>query len=72
MQIPPNMGKNYADEFRVLYRQLADKNKIALIPFLLQDVAGETELNQPDGIHPNVKGHRLVAENVWAVLKDLL
>lgn len=72
MEIPPNMGKRYTDDFRVLYRQLAEKNQTLLIPFLLQGVGGEPELNQADGIHPNVKGHRIVADNVWAVLKDAL
>jgi acyl-CoA thioesterase-1 len=72
MEIPPNMGKKYTDEFRVLYRQLTEKNQTLLIPFLLKGVGGEPELNQPDGIHPNVKGHLIVAENVWAVLKDVL
>ena len=72
MEIPPNMGKKYTDEFRALYRQVADKNQILLIPFLLQGVGGEPELNQADGIHPNAKGHKIVADNVWAVLKDIL
>ncbi len=72
MEIPPNMGKKYTDEFRELYRQLAEKNQTLLIPFLLKNVGGEPELNQPDGIHPNVQGHKIVAENVWAVLKDIL
>jgi len=72
MEIPPNMGKRYTDDFRVLYRLLAEKNQTLLIPFLLKGVGGEPELNQPDGIHPNVKGHRIVADNVWGVLKDVL
>ncbi len=72
MEIPPNMGKKYTDEFRELYRQLAEKNQTLLISFLLKNVGGEPELNQPDGIHPNVQGHKIVAENVWAVLKDIL
>jgi acyl-CoA thioesterase I len=72
MEIPPNMGKKYTDEFRTLYRQVADRNQILFIPFLLQGVGGEPELNQADGIHPNAKGHQIVADNVWAVLKDIL
>ena len=72
MEIPPNMGKKYTDDFRALYHQLAEKNQTLLIPFLLKSVGGEPELNQPDGIHPNVQGHKIVAENVWAVLKDIL
>jgi len=70
MEIPPNMGKKYTDEFRELYGKLARKNNTLLIPFLLKGVGGEPELNQNDGIHPNVQGHKIVAENVWEVLKD--
>src|ERR1017187_7847466 len=70
MQIPPNMGQQYATEFRNLYPDLAVKNRIALIPFLLQGVGGDPKLNQQDGIHPTAEGHKIVAENVWNVLKD--
>lgn len=72
MQVPPSMGKKYADEFRVIYPELAQKNNVGLIPFLLENVGGEVKLNQKDGIHPNVEGAKIVAENVWKVLeKDL-
>jgi acyl-CoA thioesterase I len=72
MQIPPNMGRTYTSAFRELFKQLAERNKIYLIPFLLEGVGGVAELNQPDGIHPNVQGHKIVAENIWKVLKPLL
>jgi len=72
MQVPPSMGDTYASAFRKIFGQLAVKNKIALIPFLLQDVAGIPQLNQPDGIHPSEQGHRMVADNVWQVLRPLL
>lgn len=72
MQIPPNMGQGYATEFRNMFRELAEKNSMALIPFLLEGVGGEPELNQPDGIHPTAEGHRIVAENVWKELAKLL
>jgi len=72
MQIPPNMGQKYANEFKAVYKELADKNNITLIPFLLQGVGGESKLNQADGIHPTVEGHRILAENVWIIIKDLL
>lgn len=72
MEIPPNMGKKYTEEFRVLYHELSEKNQTLLIPFLLKGVGGEPELNQGDGIHPNVEGHKTVAENVWAVLEKVL
>ena len=70
MQIPPNMGQKYTGEFKKIYPELAAKNNIALIPFLLQGVGGDPKLNQDDGIHPNVEGAKIVAENVWKVLKD--
>jgi acyl-CoA thioesterase I len=72
MQIPPNMGHQYATEFRNIYSELANKNKMALIPFLLEGVGGEVKLNQQDGIHPTAEGHRIVAENVWRELKNVL
>jgi acyl-CoA thioesterase I len=72
MQIPPNMGQTYAAEFKRLYPDLAEKNKISLIQFLLKDVGGIGRLNQQDGIHPTAEGHKIVAENVWSVLKDIL
>ena len=70
MQIPPNMGQQYAIAFTNLYPELAAKNNITLIPFLLQGVGGEAKLNQQDGIHPTPEGHKIVAENVWNILKD--
>jgi acyl-CoA thioesterase-1 len=72
MQIPPNMGAAYATAFRDTFRKLAEKNKAALIPFLLQGVGGIPGLNQQDGIHPTAEGHKIVANNVWRVLKPLL
>ena len=72
MQIPPNLGTNYTREFRVLFKQVADKNKLVLIPFLLEAVGGIPKLNQPDGIHPTPAGHKIVAETVWGVLKPVL
>lgn len=70
MQLPPNMGRQYTTEFMNIYPELAAKNQIALIPFLLQGVGGEAKLNQQDGIHPTAEGHKIVAENVWKVLGD--
>lgn len=72
MQVPPNMGSKYAGEFRAVFKTLADKNNIPLIPFLLEGVGGIPELNQPDGIHPTARGHQIVANNVWEVLKGML
>lgn len=72
MQIPPNMGQQYATEFKNIYPGLASKNNAALIPFLLKNVGGDVKLNQQDGIHPTPEGHKIVAQNVWDVLKDIL
>ena len=72
MEIPPNMGQAYTTEFRNIYIELAAKNKMTLIPFLLEGVGGEPELNQADGIHPTAEGHIIVAENVWKELQKLL
>ena len=72
MQVPPSMGSQYASGFRELFYRLASKNKIHLIPFILEGVGGNPALNLEDGIHPTPKGHQIVAENVWKILKDLL
>lgn len=72
MQVPPNMGSKYAGEFRAVFKTLADKNNVPLVPFLLEGVGGVPDLNQADGIHPTAKGAVIVAENVWKVLKGLL
>ena len=68
MQLPPNMGQEYTLEFKTIFSDLAAKNKLAFIPFILEDVGGIKALNQNDGIHPTVEGHKIVAENVWEVL----
>jgi len=72
MQIPPNMGQTYATQFRAIYPDLAAKNNMALIPFLLQGVGGVATLNQEDGIHPTAEGAKIVAQNVWQALRPLL
>ena len=69
MQVPPSMGATYVNDFKGVFPKLAGKNHIGLVPFLLDHVGGETKLNQNDGIHPNAAGARIVANNVWAVLK---
>lgn len=72
MQIPPNMGQEYTSEFRQIFPTLAEENNTYLIPFLLENVAGIPALNQADGIHPTEEGQRLVAQNVWMILRPLL
>jgi acyl-CoA thioesterase I len=72
MMVPPNMGKEYTDEFRKIYPELATKNKATLIPFLLEGVGGIEKLNQPDGIHPNAEGHRIISQKITPVFEALL
>jgi len=72
MELPPNMGQEYTQGFKQLYADLAEKNDIAFIPFILKDVGGIATLNQADGIHPTIEGHKIVANTVWETLKPLL
>ncbi|TRZ46471.1 arylesterase [Robertkochia solimangrovi] len=72
MQLPPNLGVEYTEEFKNIFPELAVKNEVKLIPFLLKDVAAIPELNQNDGIHPTAEGQKIVAGNVWEVLNGLL
>lgn len=72
MQIPPNMGPEYTTEFRNIFPELAAVNHAVLIPFLLKDVGGIPELNQADGIHPTMEGHRIIANNIWPVIEGVL
>ncbi|WP_221409755.1 arylesterase [Pseudochryseolinea flava] len=72
MMVPPNMGPDYTAEFKTMYPEIAKKNNAALIPFLLQNVAGHEKLNQDDGIHPNTEGHKIVAQTVYNTIAPLL
>ena len=72
MEAPPNLGAAYTARFRGIFRDLARRERLALIPFLLAGVGGVDSLNQGDGIHPNVAGARIVAANVWKVLEPEL
>jgi len=72
MMVPPNMGKTYTEEFKNIYPDLARTNKATLVPFLLKDVGGVEKLNQADGIHPNVEGHKIVANNLVPVFRKLI
>jgi acyl-CoA thioesterase-1 len=72
MQIPPNMGPAYTSKFKEIYPALAKENNLDLVPFLLKGVGGDPKLNQRDGIHPTAEGHKIVAQNVWEVLKKEL
>jgi acyl-CoA thioesterase-1 len=72
MMMPPTLGADYTRQFAAMYPELAKKNSATLLPFLLDGVGGDASLNQADQIHPNVRGHAVVAETVWKVIKPLL
>ena len=72
MMVPPSMGGDYANDFKATFPAIAQKNKMELVPFLLYGVAGNPKLNQADGIHPTAEGAKIVANNVWQVLKNEL
>jgi acyl-CoA thioesterase-1 len=72
MRMPVNYGADYKRRYDAIFPELAGRYRLPLIPFLLDGVAGRRDLNLPDGIHPAGAGHKVVLENVWAVLKPLL
>ena len=72
MEAPPNLGPEYTSAFHAMFPDLAREHGATLLPFLLEGVAGEPRLNQSDGIHPNNEGEKIVAENVWRVLRPML
>ena len=72
MEAPPNYGEQYAVAFRQVFQDLARENKVVLLPFLLDGVAGVPDLNQPDGIHPNRAGAERIAEHLWPTVKKMI
>ena len=72
MEAMPNLGRRYVEQFRAIYPELARANRLVFVPFLLAGVAGVDSLNQGDGIHPNPRGHQIVAETVWRVIRPTL
>ena len=72
IKIPPNYGRRYTQAFYAIYPELAEKYRVALMPFLLKSVATEAHLMQADGIHPNAAAQATIMENVWSYLKPLL
>ncbi|MFT0212474.1 arylesterase [Pseudomonas sp. F1_0610] len=72
MQIPPNYGPGYTDGFKAIYAKLADKHQIALVPFFLEGIAGQTDLMQNDGIHPTTAAQPQLLDNMWASFLTLL
>jgi len=72
MEAPPNLGEIYTSRFRAVFPRVAEAENALLIPFLLEGVAGDRELNQPDGIHPTPEGHEVVTRHVWRALEPML
>ncbi len=72
MKAPPNMGREFTENFAAIYPSLAKTNNAHLIPFLLEGVAAEPTLNLADGMHPNAQGHKILAETLWRYLEPLL
>jgi acyl-CoA thioesterase-1 len=72
MRVPPNYGDDYARAFAAVYPSVARATGVPLAPFLLDGVAGDPRLNQPDGIHPTAEGQRVIAERLWPHLRPLL
>ena len=72
MLAPPTSGSDYQREFMMAFPDLADQHGVEFLPFLLEGVATKKDLNQPDGIHPNAEGEKIMTENVYRVLKPML
>lgn len=72
LYVPPNYGKDYSEKFKKTFSDVAKENKVPMMPFLLEKVAGKTDLNLSDGIHPNEKGHQIIADGIYGFLKKYL
>jgi acyl-CoA thioesterase-1 len=72
MRLPPNYGADYTKEFEAVFPEVARRAKVPLMPFLLDGVAADPRLNQPDGIHPTAAGQQLIADRLWPHLRSLL
>ena len=72
MQIPPNYGPRYTDQFTAVYPQLAQEEDVPLVAFMLEGIATKDELMQRDGIHPNAEAQPKILENVWPMLREVL
>lgn len=72
MKLPPNYGASYTSKFEATFQEIAKEEDIPLLPFLLEGVAGHAELNQPDGIHPNEKGHQKLADFLFSFFQQQL
>lgn len=72
MRLPPNYGAGYAGRFEKVYAEVAERRKVAFMPFFLDGVGAVARLNQPDGIHPTAAGYRIIVERLWPYLEPLL
>jgi acyl-CoA thioesterase I len=72
MRVPPNYGADYARAFAAVFPDVARTTRVPLVPFLLDGVAGDARLNQPDGVHPTAEGQRRLADVLWPYLEPLL
>lgn len=72
MQVPPNLGQEYTQQFIRMYPQLAEENDLPLIPMIMDKVGGDEQLMQADGIHPTAEGHRIIADLIWQKLQPML
>jgi acyl-CoA thioesterase I len=72
MRVPPNYGPEYSRAFTAVFPEVARTRGVQLMPFLLEGVAGNPNLNQPDGIHPTAEGHRIITDKLWPYLEPLL
>jgi acyl-CoA thioesterase-1 len=72
IKLPPNLGADYVSAFESIYPRLAEELDVPLVPFMLEGVAGDPDLNLPDGIHPTAAGHQRVADNVLPWVEEAL
>jgi len=72
MKMPPNYGKEYTERFEKIFPTLAAHYRLVLIPFFLDGVAAQSNLNQADGIHPTGQGYRIIVDRIWPIIEPLL
>lgn len=72
VRVPPSHGPHYSKNFVAIFPRLAKEKKLTLLPFILEGVAAQEELNQADGLHPNAKGHKIIAKLVFNSLKNMI
>lgn len=72
IRLPPNLGSRYTEPFFAMYTDLAKKNGLALVPFLLDGVAGDSALMQNDGLHPRAEARDRIFSNIWPILEPVI